>query len=1411
MKKRVVSLMLTAVMLASSVVSASAADFNVNDELGLLEQATGESSSDMTVDEEDSSDDSSEAIVDENNGNSENASEIQETVDPSQEAAKTVNLSLVPNNSWVFLKGDLDKLKEDYENKKLSDGSDDFSTGDVATMGEEEEKAKSEKYNLDTTSVEEIKKALPNDYSECVDLDNLITLLDGTTLTYSEGSTVGAFVVPYEGYKVESVALDSNPLTAGNEYSGSLYYSATLGNTDATFTVNTVEDVVEPTETPVVEPTETTTVEPTETPTVEPTEEPTVEPTETPSEEPTVEPTVEPTETPEVTPVEDDSNKKDEDVENIYQDPDVDDMDFDKEEKVNDVDCTCDSLEYDVLLHSWDCARFQQEIKNRCTCGKEDEGDITKHSYDCDAVQAVYQELCTCDVQDQPLVHDNCKVIEMLHSYLCDCGEDYDSVDKIVDSHSEDSAIVKYLMDWSDWVNSHIDDMALASASSENSIGTFKHGVPGAKKWGTDGIPFSYGIGSFWSRSSGRVTDVSGYTKKGRSSNSTGTNHFTDYLVPKGNTGRVVIPNSAWVLVDGKYTVLDTIYRANCTSSGGFVLSVSDLVDGQQTLAFRDAGYFGDNSIRGSEGVHKISIYVYFVKHNTTTQVAINGASQICDIDNFEGVNLTDSSITGIYTLPGNASELGTDSASSLKNFIVGSVNSSGEKEKCVQFTFKTAVGDPLHFVYYCGTDKHMRGMWLNREDLTVSYELVGTVPTGVKAPIDKHISYGTITNTTTALNTINTSMKAAGYTFSGWYLDKNFTSGNTYKGKAIEKSNIHLYGKFTKNVGKVSVKKVVNASFKASMPENKKTFRFYLEGKSDSGETISKNLTCKDGEIKDFTNVPTGTYSVRETGAGKESEGYIAAVRFSCKAKIGTGADQSLTYDSVKGYAIGNVKVTKGGKTLVTFTNTPKTGKLTVSKSVSGIDLSKLKDANKTFKFTVSGTSYFGTTVNQTKTVVGNGSVTFTGIPIGAKYSIKEASSGSWSFVSGVAPDGTKVTNASSMSYSQTSAESKASFTNKYIYKGSYAVKKVDADDTSKILKGAEFDIYQYNAKTSSYDTKIGSLYWDGTDKYYHTGELVGDDINEGKFRIVETKNPEGYSGKWSTTFKLQTGANNKVIVAKNTNTEQNYGTIRIEKCDSVTGDIISDHSAEFTVYEYNKINNQYEDTVEATARSIDPVQFGNNKVVWEYEEDSYTSKNLYITDKNQGKFKVVETKNPLGYTGSWDKYFTLKPNVVPEDLEFTVTNNPTKLPVGKIVVNKRIKASDVLWAFGNPTFRFTVSGTDTFGSKHTYQGFVEFHEDTEVDQSGYMNLSYVVKGVPTGTYEITEAKTLSYKFGSCNRVTSNVTEKGTYLVATLSYNKSSGKVATAEGTFTNNHSEYDQYRHTDVVENKADFVASK
>ena len=63
-----------------------------------------------------------------------------------------------------------------------------------------------------------------------------------------------------------------------------------------------------------------------------------------------------------------------------------------------------------------------------------------------------------------------------------------------------------------------------------------------------------------------------------------------------------------------------------------------------------------------------------------------------------------------------------------------------------------------------------------------------------------------------------------------------------------------------------------------------------------------------------------------------------------------------------------------------------------------------------------------------------------------------------------------------------------------------------------------------------------------------------------------------------------------------------------------------------------------------------------------------------LEVTDQNNGKFKVIETKNPEGYTGSWSKevIFT-KGGTSEQNISLTATNKKIENPKGTVSVVKK------------------------------------------------------------------------------------------------------------------------------------------
>lgn len=90
------------------------------------------------------------------------------------------------------------------------------------------------------------------------------------------------------------------------------------------------------------------------------------------------------------------------------------------------------------------------------------------------------------------------------------------------------------------------------------------------------------------------------------------------------------------------------------------------------------------------------------------------------------------------------------------------------------------------------------------------------------------------------------------------------------------------------------------------------------------------------------------------------------------------------------------------------------------------------------------------------------------------------------------------------------------------------------------------------------------------------------------------------------------------------------------------------------------------------------------------------------------------------------------------------TVKNLPT---LKDIVVTKRIKASDINFANGNPIFTFKCTGTDYDGAKHTYYQMVEVTKGDVTDEE-YVSVSCTFKDLKMGDYVVTEEQASRYAF---------------------------------------------------------------
>lgn len=216
--------------------------------------------------------------------------------------------------------------------------------------------------------------------------------------------------------------------------------------------------------------------------------------------------------------------------------------------------------------------------------------------------------------------------------------------------------------------------------------------------------------------------------------------------------------------------------------------------------------------------------------------------------------------------------------------------------------------------------------------------------------------------------------------------------------------------------------------------------------------------------------------------------------------------------------------------------------------------------------------------------------------------------------------------------------------------------------------------------------------------------------------------------------------------------------------------------------------------------------------KLIYDDYKGLYESELLPITASNAGKFKVVETKIPAGYTGTWEKEITLTSDG--ENLNLGVVyNTPEKLPVGEITVTKRIKKSDINWNHGNPIFHFVVEGMDNDGNTRKYENFVEFDGSESADASGYVKASYTFYDIPLGTYKVYEKNVGRYYLDEVTVTTANATVwRGN---VTKGYGSDASKYAGAEikltvqalkggAVFTNEVGRFDEFSHRSIIKNR-------
>ncbi len=189
-------------------------------------------------------------------------------------------------------------------------------------------------------------------------------------------------------------------------------------------------------------------------------------------------------------------------------------------------------------------------------------------------------------------------------------------------------------------------------------------------------------------------------------------------------------------------------------------------------------------------------------------------------------------------------------------------------------------------------------------------------------------------------------------------------------------------------------------------------------------------------------------------------------------------------------------------------------------------------------------------------------------------------------------------------------------------------------------------------------------------------------------------------------------------------------------------------------------------------------------------------------------GTYTLREDKAPGGYKTAAPIIFTLTADEMVQE----VTMYDAPLETCTVTVRKRIKASDIVWAHGSPSFLFDLMGTEEDGTEHSYAGSVTFTADMPVDVKDMLEGTYVFPNVPIGEYKVSERDAAPYT--SAASVT-GCSDWGTSVSGSMEpgqdYQKASVTIDTTGGadrnpvvTFANDKQAWDDYRHTDLKVNR-------
>ena len=232
-------------------------------------------------------------------------------------------------------------------------------------------------------------------------------------------------------------------------------------------------------------------------------------------------------------------------------------------------------------------------------------------------------------------------------------------------------------------------------------------------------------------------------------------------------------------------------------------------------------------------------------------------------------------------------------------------------------------------------------------------------------------------------------------------------------------------------------------------------------------------------------------------------------------------------------------------------------------------------------------------------------------------------------------------------------------------------------------------------------------------------------------QFRYEEITVPYGFGKYWGTNGSSQT-----ISVPANTNNDYVMKNdewslqVNLKKTDSETGNQIA-ADAQYEIYQWDVVTGKYQPTGSYNTYSVQRQNDGTYAVINSaaYATTDSMRHTLYYTQRNAGKFILVETKAPNGYFGDWT------------NIDHPGTANTPLGKRGYYIEITEDSDNSVIW-LDNADYNADIAATDKGGTKLVTSTGVETTVtiyDTAKDPSRTYNTDNSGKAANEDSYTIT------------------------------------------------------------------------